>query len=85
MSDAAAPYALTLRWTNNVLILRRPRSGRLEGWATHEIVGKAVSQRPICCRPFETRPYGLLLRVRFPCKFNAYDPAAPSDAQGIRI
>ena len=25
----------------NNLILRRPRSGRLEGWATHEIVEEA--------------------------------------------
>ena len=27
----------------NNLILRRPRSGRLEGWATHEIVEEAGS------------------------------------------
>jgi hypothetical protein len=52
----------------NHLILRRPRSGRLEGWATHEIGQKAGSPRPLCRPPFETRPYGPLLRVRFVSK-----------------
>src|SRR5882757_2465421 len=52
----------------NNLILRRPRSGRLEGWATHEIVEKAGSQQLLCCPPFETRPCGPLLRVRLVCK-----------------
>ena len=50
------------------LILRRPRSGRLEGWATHEIVEKARSRQPVYCPPFETRPCGPLLRVRSVCK-----------------
>jgi len=36
------------------LILRRPRSGRLEGWATDGILEKAFSERLRCCPPFET-------------------------------
>jgi len=35
---------------------------------THEIVEKADSQHLLCCPPFETRPCGPLLRVRFVCK-----------------
>jgi len=62
----------------NNLILRRPRSGRLEGWATHEIVEKAGSQHLLCCPPFETRPCGPLLRVRFVCKLAPMSAALPA-------
>ena len=62
----------------NNLILRRPRSGRLEGWATHEIVEKAGSQHLLCCPPFETRPYGPLLRVRFIFKLAPMSGAPPA-------
>ena len=62
----------------NNLILRRPRSGRLEGWATHEIAEKAASQHPFCCRPFETRPCGPLLRVRFVCELAPMSGVLPA-------
>jgi len=62
-----------------ILILRRPRSFRLEGWATQQIDEKAVSQRSLPCQPrgegyfalIETRPCGPLLRVRTPSWLSA--------------
>jgi hypothetical protein len=62
---------------NQTLILRRPRSGRLEGWAAREIAGKALFHHPLCCRLrgegyfalIETPRYARLLRVRFLCSF----------------
>src|SRR5260370_1656035 len=63
---------------SNNLILRRPRSGRLEGWAMHEIVEKAGSQHLLCCPPFETRPCGPLLRVRLVCKLAPMSGAPPA-------
>lgn len=62
--------------TNNILTLRRPRGGRLEGWAAQEIAEKAVLPRPFCRRPrgegyfapIETQPFGPTLRVGFLCK-----------------
>ena len=44
--------------SNDNLILRRPRSGRLEGWATHGVVEKAGLQRLLGCQPFETHRRG---------------------------
>jgi hypothetical protein len=62
----------------NNLILRRPRSGRLEGWATHEIVEKTGLPHLLCCPPFETRPCGPLLRVRLVSKFAPMSGALPA-------
>ncbi len=47
-----------------LLTLRRPRSGRLEGWQQSRWFDQTFSCRPCGSPPFETRACGALLRVR---------------------
>jgi len=64
--------------SNDNLILRRPRSGRLEGWATHGVVEKAGLQRLLGCPPFEMHRSAVLLRVRSRCKSAPMSGALPA-------
>src|SRR5580698_11137928 len=69
--------------SNDNLILRRPRSGRLEGWARYGVVEKAGLQRMPGCRPFETHRFAVLLRVRSRCKLALMGGALPASQNAL--